>query len=92
MGNTFELEPGEYEAILEYQGGVCAICKKAKGVARRLAVDHDHEIEKSHGMRASIRGLLCSPCNKDLLGRYTDEALLAAIEYRRNPPARKVLK
>jgi Recombination endonuclease VII len=53
----------DYEALLEAQGGVCAICKQPEsalhqnGVVRRLAVDHDHETK-------IVRGLLCSGCNQ----------------------------
>ena len=65
----------EYEAILERQGGVCAICgEKGNG---SLHLDHRH----SDG---GIRGLLCFRCN-GALGAFRDsENLLgAAIEYLR---------
>jgi hypothetical protein len=63
-----------YEALLDVQRGVCALCMRPP-VKNRLAVDHDHETGR-------IRGLLCAPCNKALgiLGDST-AALLRAVEY-----------
>jgi len=65
-----------YEAILNKQGGVCAICfQPEKRRGRSLVVDHDHS---SH----LIRGLLCCRCNR-LLGFVEDEQalLMAAARY-----------
>ena len=64
----------EYNAMLERQGGVCAICKE-KPKAGRLAVDHIHGSRK-------VRGLLCSLCNSGL-GLFKDDPdrLAAAIQY-----------
>ena len=64
----------EYEAMLEAQGGVCAICKeKPKG--SRLSVDHVHGTDQ-------VRGLLCNLCNP-ALGLFKDnpDRLKRAIEY-----------
>ena len=41
-------------------------------------------------MRDTVRGLLCGPCNQ-MIGRYSVDALTRAIDYRRNPPAPRVL-
>lgn len=78
----------DYDAMLEKQGGVCAICggtetschgKDGKGV-RALAVDHDHAT-------GVVRKLLCAKCNKalGLLGDCPDRLRAAAayIEYAR---------
>lgn len=67
----------EFLALLEAQGGVCAICgnsEDSKGI-RQLGVDHDHKT----GM---IRGLLCNRCNP-MLGYARDDiaVLQAAIVY-----------
>jgi hypothetical protein len=70
----FGLVPEQYEAMLQNQGGVCAICGMNRD-ARRLAVDHDHATNK-------VRGILCHFCNT-ALGKFLDsvEILKKAIEY-----------
>lgn len=71
------LTPEEYTAMLERQGGGCAICGAAKAdkAGRNLMVDHCHS-------GGHIRGLLCTNCNNGL-GRFRDqpELLAKAIEY-----------
>jgi hypothetical protein len=84
VAKTYGLAPGAYELLHAYQGGRCAICQKATGKARRLAVDHDHQT-------GEVRGLLCKPCNYVLLGRYGADALARAIAYLADPPARRAL-
>ena len=61
----------EADAILEAQGGLCAICRTAPAAH----VDHDHDT----GM---IRELLCFNCNGGL-GQFKDdpEVLRAAADY-----------
>ncbi len=88
LWNGFKLTVEQYEAMLEEQGGVCAICERPEtntylGVVRRLAVDHDHTCcpgDKSCG--ECVRGLLCSACNT-ALGRLNDDLdrLQAAMDY-----------
>lgn len=56
---VYGLEPGEYAKIYEKQGGVCYICRRAKGTTKKLAVDHNHKTGR-------VRGLLCGPCNRYL--------------------------
>jgi len=82
---AFGLTPEAYKALLDAQGGVCAICRKAEtarnvnkqsGVRiKRLSVDHDHKTNK-------IRGLLCQHCNHTL-GKMDDDParLRAAADY-----------
>lgn len=81
---TYGITLDEYAAMLAAQGGACAIC----GGARRynLDVDHDHAT-------GEVRGLLCKACNRRLLPSAKDDpdVLLRAIDYLREPPARKVL-
>ena len=63
----------DYDALLESQGGVCAICGGAERSGRPLYVDHCHATGK-------VRGLLCNLCNKGL-GHFRDKVstvLLAA--------------
>jgi len=60
-----------FESLHKKQGGVCAICglpetsKNKDGKALRLSIDHCHKT-------GSIRGLLCSKCNRGL-GCFNDE-------------------
>ena len=75
----------EYNALLEAQGGGCAICgTSTPGMGHaHLSVDHDHACcphERSCGK--CIRGLLCGPCNNGL-GRFRDdpERLRKAASY-----------
>lgn len=77
VAKTYGLEAGEYEQMYKEQGGVCAICQRATGKTKRLAVDHDHDT-------GLVRGLLCGPCNK-LVGyfRNSPEAFDRAASYLR---------
>jgi hypothetical protein len=74
------MTPAEYDALLEQQGGVCAICwhgETARNQYKRLplAVDHDHENGK-------IRGLLCMRCNRSLgMLREDPEVLAQMLDY-----------
>jgi len=67
----------DYEAMLEAQGGKCAICGTTEESARGriFSVDHCH-------ITGVVRGILCSNCNNGL-GRFKDnrELLSKAIEY-----------
>lgn len=80
---VYGLGPGEYDELLAYQGGTCAIpgCP-ANGTARRLAVDHDHDTGEP-------RGILCQPHNFDLLGKFAGD-LQAAQDYLIDPPLRRM--
>lgn len=87
----------QYDAIFAYQGGTCFICRRAKGLKRSLAVDHDHSDARefcTHPHEQSCaqcwRGLLCAPCNRMLAHARDDiEVFHRAITYLRNPPARE---
>lgn len=63
--DTYGLGEGEYAKRYTAQGSRCALCQRATGKRRRLAVDHDHKTGK-------VRGLLCSICNK-ILGHARDD-------------------
>lgn len=95
VADVYGLGPGDYDRLYAAQGGRCAICTKATGKSRRLAVDHDHRCSQGHAAssacRSCVRGLLCSPCNKDVLGRLDAEALQRAYWYLVDPPAQRVL-
>ncbi len=64
----------EYDAMLEAQGGLCAICGKKEPADRNMAVDHDHET-------GQIRSLLCTPCNVRLHALENEQWRAAAEAY-----------
>lgn len=80
----------EYQALFAAQDGKCAICHGRRPY--RLHVDHDHAVDREHGSRASVRGLLCKRCN-GLLARVRDNARLLAdaAKYLAAWPSRGVL-
>jgi hypothetical protein len=75
LRNKYGLTPLAFESILAGQGGVCAICKSARGGNRGPVVDHDH-------VTGRVRGILCNKCNQGL-GLFGDNilSLKAAILY-----------
>jgi hypothetical protein len=86
----FGLSADQYEAMIEKQGNVCAICHEPEhrvdGKSKRLrelAVDHNHQTGK-------VRGLLCNACNA-ALGGFGDnvERLFSAAEYLREHGVRE---
>ncbi|WP_425484844.1 endonuclease VII domain-containing protein [Amycolatopsis anabasis] len=91
---TYNITDEQYWALYEAQGGACYICQRAKGTGRkRLSVDHDHSCcPGSTSCGKCVRGLLCKPCNRDVLGHLRDEieAFERAAAYLRNPPAKAV--
>ena len=71
----YGLEPEDYDAILESQNGLCAICARECVTGRALHVDHDHAT-------GYVRGLLCHKCNSGL-GQFADspDVVRAALAY-----------
>lgn len=82
--DTYGLLKGEYALLYVFQGGKCALCRRATGASRKLSVDHDH----ATGL---VRGLLCRPCNS-LLGHARDKTMffLRCIWYLRRPPYQRM--
>lgn len=84
LSRLFNMTPREYLELLDYQGGVCAICKKKPRSGKVLGVDH------RHGLRPSriIRGLLCNRCNL-LISQAQDspDLLKSAAAFLACPPA-----
>jgi hypothetical protein len=74
LRRLYNITDATYNALLDVQGGVCAICGKVPG-RYRLAVDHQHDTGK-------VRGLLCGNCTVGL-GNFRDdrELLLKADHY-----------
>jgi len=71
----------QFDALLEFQGGKCALCSKPiDELRRRMNIDHDHKNGK-------VRGILCSGCNTGL-GQLGDnvEGLKKALYYLENTP------
>jgi hypothetical protein len=70
----YGITPAVYEAMLQRQGGVCAICGELSKRGR-LCIDHDPRTGR-------VRGLLCRKCNLGI-GHFEDNAdfLAQAIEY-----------
>lgn len=91
---NFGITGDQYWLLYEAQDGRCFICQWARGVTKRLAVDHDHKLCSDHpaeqGCVKCVRALLCGPCNQ-MIGRLGVEALLRAIEVLTDPPAPKLL-
>lgn len=81
---VYGITPEAYQMLLDWQGGVCAICERPSKV-RRLAVDHDHATGK-------VRGLLCRHCNYELLGWAKDDIAVfqRAIDYLLCPPLTQI--
>jgi len=81
MRRQYGISMEEFEGLLEFQGGGCAICSKPiEELRRRMNIDHDHKSGK-------VRGILCSGCNTGL-GHLGDniEGLKKALYYLENTP------
>lgn len=87
----FGITLADFQALVDKQGGVCAICGKpptialgqrrqGRAVRPRLVVDHDH-------VSGAVRGLLCTPCNRGI-GLLGDDPrrLRAAFTYLEGQP------
>lgn len=80
LQNLYGLTTADYDDLLVYQGGSCAICDRPPGKTR-LAVDHDHKTRYT-------RGLLCYQCNNKRVGRERLPEIFDRIaQYLRTPPA-----
>lgn len=76
LNRYFGITIEQYEDLLKKQDGKCFICQKPPN-GRHLAVDHDHHT-------GEIRGLLCTFCNRQVIGRLRDPDLLQrAVDYLR---------
>ena len=64
LKRKFNVEIDVYDALIEKQGNLCAVCGnletvRQNGHIKSLAVDHNHGT-------GNIRGLLCNNCNRAL--------------------------
>lgn len=84
LKNKFNLTPEDYDTMMQFQDGLCYICKQPPKKVR-LAVDHCHKT-------GLIRGLLCAFCNRAIaVFRDNEERLQRAVEYLKAPPATQAL-
>lgn len=76
LKHHYKMSLEEWDAMMELQGGVCAICGGGpKPNRKRLDVDHDP-------LTSKIRGLLCGPCNRTIAqGRNNPTILRACADY-----------
>ena len=82
---AYNLTEDDYAAILAFQGGACAICRKPPKETRRLDTDHDH----ATGL---VRGLLCYRCNTGKGIWDNREMVVRRLAYLDDPPAPKALE
>lgn len=80
LKNAYGISLERFKEMRDSQNGVCAICGKPetmkfRGVVASLSIDHCHK-------SGSVRGLLCSSCNRGIgiLGD-SPERLRAAADY-----------
>jgi len=81
MRKKYGISTDDFETLLAFQGGGCAICSKPiSKLRRRMNIDHNHTTNK-------VRGILCSGCNTGLghLGDTID-GLKKALYYLENTP------
>jgi hypothetical protein len=84
----YGLSPEDYVVMLLAQDGRCAICRTNEpgGNSERFHVDHIHGT-------TTIRGLLCSRCNRMIgLGEDSPDLLEAAIGYIVAPQAEAFIR
>lgn len=97
--NTYQLSAADYDALYAFQGGRCALCRRATGATQRLAVDHDHRQalldghDPKKGCHNCVRGLVCSVCNDVLAHARDDHAFgYRVASYLLLPPWRRRLR
>lgn len=75
LKSAYGLLPGEFDALLVKQNGVCGICAKPFNHGKNWHVDHCHST-------GSVRGILCQKCNQGIGQLGDDPAVLRkAIAY-----------
>lgn len=86
-----------YWQLYDFQDGLCYICRLANGSTKNLSVDHDHKCDAGHDPDKAcplcVRGLLCGPCNKNVVGhlRGNPDAFRRGAEYLEDPPAQRLV-
>lgn len=91
VSRTYNLTPEQYDALYRAQGGRCALCRRATGASKRLAVDHDHACCPGPvSCGRCVRGLVDSVCN-DILAHFRDDpvAFERGAAYLREWPSKR---
>lgn len=84
LRRTYNLTLAEYNELLEFQGGVCFICKEPPQPGKNLSIDHDHTDR-------TIRGALCTYCNMRFLKKSRKpERFVNAGVYLTTPPCQEL--
>lgn len=80
LKRTYGITLEDYTVLYKRQRGMCKVCRRsATSLGQTLSVDHDHST-------GEIRGLLCTYCNRYVVGRHRDFVLLAsAAKYLKGP-------
>lgn len=79
LRGMYKLTVEAYDAMLEKQGGVCAICKGVNPGGRDLSVDHDHRCcPGRNSCGKCLRSLLCSRCNVGI-GQFLENPALMRL-------------
>jgi hypothetical protein len=65
----YKLELDQYQKLIEFQQGGCAICRKPCKSGHQLCVDHNHKT-------GEVRALLCKTCNNAIGLLQEDEDLI----------------
>jgi hypothetical protein len=69
---TYGIGPAALRALETFQGNRCWGCRRATGASKALALDHDHRSGEG-------RMLLCSTCNRLIVGRQMRDSPTALI-------------
>ena len=74
----YGMDQEQYDALLAFQNGACAICGTTEWHGSKLNVPH---VDHDHGS-GEVRGLLCGGCNNGL-GNFDDdpERMRKAADY-----------
>lgn len=90
LKDAFNLTLDQWNKILEYQGGLCAICRRQPRKGSHWHTDHDHKT-------GLVRGILCSQCNRGLgkiedpRWQWTSHEVFRASSYMASPPAQDAI-
>lgn len=89
----FGLSRIDFDAMLQRQGGRCAVCGTTDPGSTFWAVDHDHACCPSRKTCGKcVRGILCRSCNQGL-GNFADDVdrLTSAVAYL-NRTSRRIVR